>query len=263
MRSMGERYAKVVGLIVLALAIAATLLFLLFLAATVQIAVRDGAGEAAGPAFAVLCVGGCAAVCWWRGLWYLAQVRQGMPLARYRLGSDARAGRGGVAYARRMPRGRPVQAGALPLQRFLSADDNLTGFDIVHNEVHAIDTEGISPVTEQCQRGYIFNRGRVNNVLVFTLFCDTFVFAFELDALRVEERRVNDTDDGPVDAGRREWGDTRVVLVPRRCYKVPYAAVVSCERHRGSRLAPARARARLAGRRPAPGRRLHAVHAGE
>lgn len=91
MRSMGERYAKVVGLIVLALAIAATLLFLLFLAATVQIAVRDGAGEAAGPAFAVLCVGGCAAVCWWRGLWYLAQVRQGMPLARYRLGSDARA----------------------------------------------------------------------------------------------------------------------------------------------------------------------------
>ena len=43
MRSMGERYAKVVGIIVLALAIAATLLFLLFLAATVQIAVRDGA----------------------------------------------------------------------------------------------------------------------------------------------------------------------------------------------------------------------------
>ena len=231
MRSMGERYAKVVGIIVLALAIAATLLFLLFLAATVQIAARDGAGEAAGPAFAVLCVGGCAAVCWWRGLWCLAQVRQGMPLARYRLGSDARAVVVEPLTPAECPAGGPFKPGLFLYSDSYRPDDNLTGFDIVHNEVHAIDTEGISPVTEQCQRGYVFNRGRVNNMLVFTLFCDTFVFAFELDALRVEERRVNDTDDGPVDAGRREWGDTRVVLVPRRCYKVPYAAVVSCEWH--------------------------------
>lgn len=184
MRSMGERYAKVVGIIVLALAIAATLLFLLFLAATVQIAARDGAGEAAGPAFAVLCVGGCAAVCWWRGLWCLAQVRQGMPLARYRLGSDARAVVVEPLTPAECPAGGPFKPGLFLYSDSYRPDDNLTGFDIVHNEVHAIDTEGISPVTEQCQRGYVFNRGRVNNM-----------------------------------------------LVPRRCYKVPYAAVVSCERH--------------------------------
>lgn len=160
MRSMGERYAKVVGIIVLALAIAATLLFLLFLAATVQIAVRDGAGEAAGPAFAVLCVGGCAAVCWWRGLWCLAQVRQGMPLARYRLGSDARAVVVEPLTPAECPAGGPFKPGLFLYSDSNRPDDNLTGFDIVHNEVHAIDTEGISPVTEQCQRGYVFNRGR-------------------------------------------------------------------------------------------------------
>lgn len=160
MRSMGERYAKVVGIIVLALAIAATLLFLLFLAATVQIAVRDGAGEAAGPAFAVLCVGGCAAVCWWRGLWCLAQVRQGMPLARYRLGSDARAVVVEPLTPAECPAGGPFKPGLFLYSDSYRPDDNLTGFDIVHNEVHAIDTEGISPVTEQCQRGYVFNRGR-------------------------------------------------------------------------------------------------------
>lgn len=160
MRSMGERYAKVVGIIVLALAIAATLLFLLFLAATVQIAARDGAGEAAGPAFAVLCVGGCAAVCWWRGLWCLAQVRQGMPLARYRLGSDARAVVVEPLTPAECPAGGPFKPGLFLYSDSYRPDDNLTGFDIVHNEVHAIDTEGISPVTEQCQRGYVFNRGR-------------------------------------------------------------------------------------------------------
>lgn len=160
MRSMGERYAKVVGIIVLALAIAATLLFLLLLAATVQIAARDGAGEAAGPAFAVLCVGGCAAVCWWRGLWCLAQVRQGMPLARYRLGSDARAVVVEPLTPAECPAGGPFKPGLFLYSDSYRPDDNLTGFDIVHNEVHAIDTEGISPVTEQCQRGYVFNRGR-------------------------------------------------------------------------------------------------------
>lgn len=159
MRSMGERYAKVVGIIVLALAIAATLLFLLFLAATVQIAARDGAGEAAGPAFAVLCVGGCAAVCWWQGLWCLAQVRQGMPLARYRLGSDARAVVVEPLTPAECPAGGPFKPGLFLYSDSYRPDDNLTGFDIVHNEVHAIDTEGISPVTEQCQRGYVFNRG--------------------------------------------------------------------------------------------------------
>lgn len=148
MRSMGERYAKVVGIIVLALAIAATLLFLLLLAATVQIAARDGAGEAAGPAFAVLCVGGCAAVCWWRGLWCLAQVRQGMPLARYRLGSDARAVVVEPLTPAECPAGGPFKPGLFLYSDSYRPDDNLTGFDIVHNEVHAIDTEGISPVTE-------------------------------------------------------------------------------------------------------------------
>lgn len=218
MRSMGERYAKVVGIIVLALAIAATLLFLLFLAATVQIAVRDGAGEAAGPAFAVLCVGGCAAVCWWRGLWCLAQVRQGMPLARYRLGSDARAVVVEPLTPAECPAGGPFKPGLFLYSDSYRPDDKLTGFDIVHNEVHAIDTEGISPVTE-----------------------DRAVPARLRLQSRAREQRARAAS--LLQGAIRRGGIVRAA--------------------RGSRLAPARARARLAGRRPAPGRRLHAVHAGE
>ena len=96
-------------------------------------------------------------------------------------------------------------------------------FDIHHNKIHGIDGEGIQDVTIHAWRGTYFNVERAASRLVFTLFCETFLFCFEQDAFSIEEQRVR--KEGPIDDGSRAWGNTRVRLDTMRCYRIPYVCV--------------------------------------
>lgn len=96
-------------------------------------------------------------------------------------------------------------------------------FDIRHNQIHGINGEGIQDATTHAWRGTYSNVERMSSHLVFTLFCETFLFCFEQNAFAIEEQRVK--TEGPIDDGSRAWGNTRVRLDLTRCYRIPYVCV--------------------------------------
>ena len=185
------------------------------------------------------------ALCFWRCRACLRQARAGRPLAWYALCNPDLPGATAVQLLE-CPIARTEDASALfpkgsePLYfeyrfpvpgEFVAIANQVVGvpaamgvrFDIRHNQIHGIDGERIQDATVHAWRGTYFNTERMSGRLVFTLFCETFLFCFEQKAFSIEEQRVQ--QEGPIDDGSRVWGNTRVRLDLARCYRIPYVCV--------------------------------------
>ena len=252
---MSERRVRITGIIdgILGVLLIAAGLFLV-LGVGVSLAERRASyypgrefdlGAAVGAIAACVLLIAAGAVCLWRGRACMKQAQAGRPLAWYALCNPDLPGAAAVQLLER-----PIACakdaedlfpdGSEPLYfeyqpplpgEFVAIANQAVGvpatmgarFDIRHNEIHGIDGERIQDATVRAWRGTYFNVERLSSRLVFTLFCETFLFCFEQGALSIEEQRVR--QEGPIDDGSRAWGNTRVRLDLARCYRIPYVCV--------------------------------------